>query len=349
MVKNPLTRTLNAVAEALFANADLLTELDEAIGDGDHGINMRRGLKAVINQQKKNEDLFISKALQNVGTTLVMNIGGASGPLYGSLCIGMGKAAEFSALDMPTLSKIVGKGVAEVKKRGKSDVGEKTMLDVLVPVAEALQGAVDREASVKETISRVCTAADIGLASTRDMPASKGRAAFMGERSVGHLDPGAKSSHLIVHAICDCIKDIVSETHTEEKSKACVGIVIVSHSDLIAKGTMDMVRQMAGDEVPLAWCGGNPDRERGLGTDVAAIKRAIEAVWNPSGVAILVDLGGAETNSEMAIEMLPEAWRPKVLICNAPIVEGAVMAATESAGGGSLAQVRATAEDMDWL
>ena len=101
-----------------------------------------------------------------------------------------------------------------------------------------------------------------------------------------------------------------------------------------------MVEQMVGREVPLGWCGGDPGG--GLGTSVEAIMAAIERAWSEKGVAILVDLGGAETNSEMAIEMLPESWRDKVVICNAPIVEGAVMAATEAAGGGSLEQVRAT-------
>ena len=107
-----------------------------------------------------------------------------------------------------------------------------------------------------------------------------------------------------------------------------VGIVIVSHSAEVARGTAQMVRQMVGREVPLGWCGGNPDG--GLGTNVEAIMAAIDRAWSEKGVAILVDLGGAETNSEMAIEMLPEARRSRVVVCNAPIVEGAVMAATEA-------------------
>jgi dihydroxyacetone kinase phosphotransfer subunit len=123
-----------------------------------------------------------------------------------------------------------------------------------------------------------------------------------------------------------------------------VAIVIVSHSAEVAVGTADMVRQMVGQEVPLAWCGGNP--EGGLGTDVARIKTALEEVYSPAGIAVLVDLGGAETNTEMAIELLPEDWQDKVVICNAPIVEGAVMAATEASGGASLAEVRATAEEL---
>ena len=123
-----------------------------------------------------------------------------------------------------------------------------------------------------------------------------------------------------------------------------VGIVIVSHSPDVARGTADMVRQMVGQEVPLGWCGGDPGG--GLGTNVEAILAAIQAAWSEQGVAILVDLGGAETNSEMAIEMLPEIRRGRVVVCNAPIVEGAVMAATEAASGAPLDAVRRTAEEL---
>ena len=123
-----------------------------------------------------------------------------------------------------------------------------------------------------------------------------------------------------------------------------VGIVIVSHSPRVAEGAADMVRQMVGGEVPLAWCGGDP--AGGLGTSVEAILDAIQRAWSDRGVAILVDLGGAETNSEMAIEMLPADKANKVVVCNAPVVEGAVMAATEASGGASLAQVQATAQEL---
>ena len=125
---------------------------------------------------------------------------------------------------------------------------------------------------------------------------------------------------------------------------ANVGIVIVSHSPKVAEGAADMVRQMVGDSVPLAWTGGNP--EGGLGTDVASIITAIERAWSDAGVAVLVDLGGAETNSEMAIEMLDAARRDKVVVCEAPVVEGAVMAATEASGGATLEAVQRTAEEL---
>jgi PTS hybrid protein len=125
---------------------------------------------------------------------------------------------------------------------------------------------------------------------------------------------------------------------------ANVGIVIVSHSPKVAEGAADMVRQMVGSSVPVAWTGGNPDG--GLGTDVAAILASINRAWSEAGVAILVDLGGAETNSEMAIDMLEPSRRTRVVVCEAPVVEGAVMAATESSGGSTLEAVRRTAEEL---
>ena len=130
-------------------------------------------------------------------------------------------------------------------------------------------------------------------------------------------------------------------------SQQNVGIVIVSHSPKVAEGAADMVRQMVGDEVKLAWCGGDPGG--GLGTSVEAIIAAIENAWTDKGVAILVDLGGAETNSEMAIETIGEPRSNKIRICNAPVVEGAVMAATEASGGAALGAVVATAEELSPL
>ena len=347
MLSKMISTLIKTSAQSISSHADLLTELDRAIGDGDHGINMNRGFKAVVQQKDKLAKLSFSKALQKIGTTLVMHIGGAAGPLYGSFFLTMGKAAQKPPLDRAKVVCMMNEGLAAVKKRGKSDVGAKTMLDVLGPVAHALSEAAANHLSVSQTLEQLNTAADEGLAATYDMMATKGRASFLGKRSIGHLDPGAKSSQLLVQAVTQTLQSLLADFQTQAASKSCVGVVIVSHSKHVAQGTSDMVRQMVGDEIPLAWCGGNP--ERGLGTDVAAIQKAIETVWNPAGVAILVDLGGAETNSEMAIEMLPEAWQSKVVILNAPIVEGAVMAATEAAGGGTLDEVRATAEEMSCL
>jgi phosphoenolpyruvate---glycerone phosphotransferase subunit DhaM len=123
-----------------------------------------------------------------------------------------------------------------------------------------------------------------------------------------------------------------------------VGIVIVSHSADVARGTADMVRQMVGEEVPCAFCGGNP--AGGLGTDPGQIQTAIAEVWSAAGVAVLVDLGAAEMNAEMAIELLGDGRGEKVRVCNAPLVEGAVIAAVEASGGADLATVCAAAEEL---
>lgn len=123
-----------------------------------------------------------------------------------------------------------------------------------------------------------------------------------------------------------------------------VGLVIVSHSPKIAQGTADMVRQMVGDSIPLAYTGGNP--KGGLGTDVGSIVAAIEQAWSSAGVAVFVDLGGAETNSEMAIEALDVDRQELVVICNAPIVEGSIIAAAEASSGADLARVRSVAEEI---
>ena len=123
-----------------------------------------------------------------------------------------------------------------------------------------------------------------------------------------------------------------------------VAILIVSHSADVARGAADMARQMAGQDVPVGWAGGNADG--GLGTDLAAIIQQLEAIWRPDGVAVLVDVGGAETNSEMAIEQLGRARAAKVRICQAPLVEGALMAAAEAASGGNLDEVCRAAEEF---
>ena len=123
-----------------------------------------------------------------------------------------------------------------------------------------------------------------------------------------------------------------------------VGIVVVSHSPKVAEGAVDMVRQMVGEEVPCAWAGGDP--AGGLGTDAVRIKDAIERVWSEAGVAVFVDLGGAEMNAEMAIEMLAPERAGRVRICNAPVVEGAVVGATEASGGAALEAVCAAAEEL---
>jgi dihydroxyacetone kinase-like protein len=200
MAPDGLQDLVARTAAAIAAHEEELTTLDRAIGDGDHGTNMRRGFTAIAAAGAEVTGLEFGAALQKAGMTLVMSVGGASGPLYGSLLMAMGKNAATAPRDAASVAAMLGDGIEAVKKRGKGDVGAKTMLDVLVPVRDAIA------ASGKDAIAAARAAADAGLAATRDMKATKGRASFLGERSVGHLDPGARSSALLIHAVCDSLE-----------------------------------------------------------------------------------------------------------------------------------------------
>lgn len=199
-----LQRKLTERAAAVITdNADLLTELDQAIGDGDHGLNMKRGFQEIAASSDELGALDPGPALKKAGMTLVMKVGGASGPLYGSLLMGMAKAAgDRTDLDGAGLAAALAEGIQSVKQRGKSDAGEKTMLDVLVPVHDALAAGLDAGQGTANLIARVVAVAEESLEATRPMQATKGRASFLGERSVGHLDPGAMSSCLLIKEVC---------------------------------------------------------------------------------------------------------------------------------------------------
>jgi dihydroxyacetone kinase-like protein len=194
-------RLIDAMVETVTANAELLSELDRAIGDGDHGVNMLRGFSAIAGQRAELAALPLGAALEAMGKLLVMNVGGASGPLYGSLLMAMGKAAAAGA----SAETMIDEGVAAVKKRGKSEAGAKTMLDVLVPVQRAWAQASKDGLPLPQALEQLRQAAREGLESTRPLMATKGRAAFLRERSVGHLDPGACSTSLLVNAACGAI------------------------------------------------------------------------------------------------------------------------------------------------
>ena len=203
MASDLVGRLLDAAVAAIRAHAAELTALDQAIGDGDHGINMRRGFDAIAQARDELAALPLDQALQKAGMTLVMKVGGASGPLYGSLLMAMGKAAV--PQDAASLAEAFGQGIEAVKKRGRSDVGEKTMLDVLVPTLQALQAGAADGAAAGELTAKVRAVAEDALAATAPMRATKGRASFLGERSIGHLDPGARSSALLIEAVCDVL------------------------------------------------------------------------------------------------------------------------------------------------
>lgn len=191
-------RLISAMTEAVVAHAEELTMLDQAIGDGDHGLNMKRGFEAVLAEADAISAKPLPDALKTIGTTLVMKVGGASGPLYGTLFMTLGKELP----PEPTIADVaraLAAAIEAVKARGKSDLGQKTMLDVLAPLQAALaDGGADLTA-------RLPAVADEAAAATVPLKAIRGRASFLGERSIGHMDPGARSSALLATAICNAI------------------------------------------------------------------------------------------------------------------------------------------------
>jgi phosphoenolpyruvate---glycerone phosphotransferase subunit DhaL len=187
------------VAQRVIASADELTDLDRAIGDGDHGINMRRGFEAVLATADELSARNLGESLKGVGTTLVMKVGGASGPLYGTLFMSLGKSLT-DEVTREQAADAFAAAIDAVKARGKSDVGQKTMLDVLFPVLGVLrEGGAGMAARLKAT-------AWAAAEKTIPMRAIRGRASFLGERSIGHMDPGARSSALIVGAVADVME-----------------------------------------------------------------------------------------------------------------------------------------------
>ena len=189
------------VAQRVIASADELTDLDRAIGDGDHGANMRRGFEAVLAAVDELAARNLGESLKGVGTTLVMKVGGASGPLYGTLFMSLGKSLQ-DEVSREQAADAFAAAIEAVKARGKSDVGQKTMLDVLFPVLGVLrEGGTDMTARLRAT-------ARAAAEDTIPMRAIRGRASFLGERSIGHMDPGARSSALMVEALADVMEGL---------------------------------------------------------------------------------------------------------------------------------------------
>jgi len=190
-------RLVEALAATIFEHAEELTELDRAIGDGDHGLNMKRGFEHVLALVDDVAAKAPPDALKVIGTTLMMKVGGASGPLYGTLFMTLGKSWPAN-VDATGFADALGAAIASIKRLGKSDFGQKTMLDVLVPVHDELA----RGGSGAELGGRVARRATSAAQATIPLQAIRGRASFLGARSIGHMDPGARSSSLMIVALC---------------------------------------------------------------------------------------------------------------------------------------------------
>jgi dihydroxyacetone kinase-like protein len=194
---------LDAINQEIQANAEEVTALDQAIGDGDHVTNLLRGLDAVQKLQDDLVQMDWPDALMKIGMTLMSTMGGASGSLFGSLFLAMSKKAKDTDMNIRGFAEIFSAGVESVKARGKADIGEKTMLDTLIPTSATLNKNTDTD--LDELLKAIKAAAYEGMLSTEDLLATKGRASFLGERARGHIDAGARTSQLMICAIADVI------------------------------------------------------------------------------------------------------------------------------------------------
>ncbi len=198
-----ILQSLAAVQAAILAHEADIESLDRAIGDGDHFINVRRGAEVLVAMRDELAPLAPGAAFGKIGMKLLSTIGGASGPLISSCFIAMGKALNGQAEpSLPQLAAAFAAGVEAIKARGKADVGEKTMLDVLIPAARQWQALAEAGAPLPALCEQLATEAERNMLATRDMLATKGRAAFLGERALGHIDPGAKTCQVAINAVC---------------------------------------------------------------------------------------------------------------------------------------------------
>lgn len=206
MKTESLLKAVDAINTAILEHESEIESLDRAVGDGDHFINIRRGLSAIVTMREELAPLPADVALQRIGMKLLSTVGGASGPLFASFFIAMAKTFKAQqGDDLVSLAVAFSDGVDAIKQRGKSDLGEKTMLDVLIPVAQTFGQQASQNAELPALLTSIKASAEAGMLSTREMVATKGRAAFLGDRAIGHIDAGAKSTQVMIEAVCDMV------------------------------------------------------------------------------------------------------------------------------------------------
>ncbi|HYE82925.1 MAG TPA: dihydroxyacetone kinase subunit DhaL [Clostridia bacterium] len=193
---------IHAISEAINENKDMLTDLDAAIGDADHGINMSRGFNAVMAKLEETKEEDISTVLKKTGMTLISTVGGAAGPLYGTAFLrAAGIAQGTSLITREKAVEMLSAAVQGIKDRGKAVKGEKTMLDALEPALEAFFKGINEDKSLLDCLETACLAAEQGVEYTKTIKATKGRASYLGDRSIGHQDPGATSSLIMLRTL----------------------------------------------------------------------------------------------------------------------------------------------------
>ena len=193
-------RWIALAAADVAQQRDYLVDLDRAIGDGDHGENMDRGFKAAVEALGQAQPGTVAEVLKTVAKTLMSTVGGAAGPLYGTAFLRASKAAGDGELDAAGVAAIIEGALGGIQARGKATTGEKTMVDAWTPALDAARAAAESGADAVATLQAAATAAEAGAAATEPLRATKGRASYLGERSIGHLDPGAVSTSLILRA-----------------------------------------------------------------------------------------------------------------------------------------------------
>ena len=208
ITRDDVLNWIKSYAQAIEENCEMLTDLDREIGDADHGANMRRGFRAVLEKLPSVEDKDIGTILKNVGMTLLSKVGGAAGPLYSTMFTkaGMTIGAKME-MDLNDWAQALEAGTTGIAKLGKALPNDKTMLDALYPALNALNAAMGNGASVGETLQKSADAAHEGMLATIPLVARKGRASYLGERSAGHQDPGATSTYLLIKTAAETWKD----------------------------------------------------------------------------------------------------------------------------------------------
>lgn len=193
-------RWIELAAADIAEQRDYLVDLDRAIGDGDHGENMDRGFKAAVEALEQAQPGSVAEVLKTVAKTLMSTVGGAAGPLYGTAFLRASKAAGDGDLDGAGVTAVIAGALDGIQARGKATTGEKTMVDAWTPALEAARAAAESGSDAADVLEAAATAAEAGASATEPMRATKGRASYLGERSIGHLDPGAVSTSLILRA-----------------------------------------------------------------------------------------------------------------------------------------------------
>ena len=196
--------SLNQIKISIDSHKEEIEKLDQEIGDGDHIFNIQRGIKESLNLKDELKDQNPEEIFKKIGMKIMTTVGGSSGALFATLLIGMSKKYNNELSDQKNIANMFAEGVDAMKKRGKADIGEKTMLDVLIPVSQEMN-KLSEEQDLKLIAKKIKETAEKGMLATKDLIATKGRSSFLGERAKGHIDPGARSSQLAIEAICNTI------------------------------------------------------------------------------------------------------------------------------------------------